>query len=76
MLEQVPTEIQSESKESPLIDEARVDSLQDLQEQSEEKLVSQGVKRKMFQLASIKHQGKNLSMLGEIGVGWRPKTRP
>ena len=59
-----------------MIDEARVDSLQDLQEQSEEKLVSQGVKRKMFQLASIKHQGKTLSMLGEIGVGWRPKTRP
>ena len=27
-------------------------------------------------LASIKHEGKTLSMLGEIGAGWRPKTRP
>ena len=59
-----------------MIDEARVDSVQGLQEQSKEKLVSQGVKRKVFQLASIKHQGKTLSMLGEIGVGWRPKTGP
>ena len=30
----------------------------------------------MVQLAAIKHQGKALSMLGEIEVGWRPKTRP
>ena len=30
----------------------------------------------MVQLATIKHQGKTLIMLGEIGVGWRSKTRP
>ena len=30
----------------------------------------------MVQLAAIKHQGKTLSMLGEKGLGWRPKTRP
>ena len=59
-----------------MIDEARADTEQDLQEQSEERLMSQGIKRKVVQLASIKHQGKTLSMLGEIGVGWRPKTRP
>ena len=35
----------------------------------------QGVKREVVQLAAIKHQGKTLSMLGEVGVGWRPKTR-
>ena len=35
-----------------------------------------GVKREVVQLATIKHQGKYLSMLGEVGVGWRPKTRP
>ena len=38
--------------------------------------MSQRVKRKVVQLAAIKHQGKTLSMLGEIGVGWRPKTIP
>ena len=38
--------------------------------------MSQRVKRKVVQLATIKHQGKTLSMLGEIGVGWRPKTKP
>ena len=38
--------------------------------------MSQRVKRKAVQLVAIKHQGKTLSMLGEIGVGWRPKTRP
>ena len=32
-------------------------------------------KRKVVQLASIKHQGKALKMLGEIGTAWRPKTR-
>ena len=35
-----------------------------------------GVKREVVQLATIKHQGKSLSMLGEVGVGWRPETRP
>ena len=38
--------------------------------------MSQGINRKVVQLASIKHQGKFLSMLGEIGTTWRPKTRP
>ena len=67
--------VQSEYKESPLFDEARDDTKQDLQEQSKEGVMSRGIKRKVVQLASIKHQGKTLSMLGEIGVGWRPKTR-
>ena len=74
--EQVLTGVQSEGNKIPLIDEARADTEQYLQEQSEEKSVSQGVKRKVFQLAAIKHQGKALSMPGEIGVGQRPKTRP
>ena len=74
--EQVHTRIHLESKEIPLIDKVRIDSAHGLQEQFEEKLVSQRVKRKVVQLAAIKHQGKTLSMLGEIGVGWRPKTRP
>ena len=38
--------------------------------------MSQGIKRKFVHLAYIKHQGKALSMLGEIGTAWRPKTRP
>ena len=38
--------------------------------------MSRGIKRKVAQLASMKHQGKALSMLGEIGTAWRPKTRP
>ena len=32
-------------------------------------------KRKFVQLDSIKHQGKFLKILGEIGTAWRPKTR-
>ena len=59
-----------------MIDKTRVDNAQSSQEEFEEKLVSQGVKRKVVQLVAIKHQGKSLSMLGEIGVGWRPKTKP
>ena len=39
-------------------------------------MVLQGVKRKAVQVVAIKRQGKTLSMLGEIGVGWRPKTKP
>ena len=74
--EQVPMTVQSEDEENSLFDEARVDTEQDVQKQSEEGVMSQGIKRKVVQLASIKHQGKYLSMLGEIGAGWRPKTRP
>ena len=37
--------------------------------------MSRGRKRKVVQLDSIKHQGKVLKMLGEIGIAWRPKTR-
>ena len=77
MLEQEKhTGVHLERKENPLIINARVNNAQSSQEKSEEKLVSQGVKRKVVQLATIKHQGKALSMLGEIGVGQRPKTIP
>ena len=31
---------------------------------------------KVVELVSITHQGKVLKMLGEVGVVWRPKTRP
>ena len=62
--EQVPMGVQSEDKEIPLFDEARADTEQYLQEQSEEGVMSRGIKRKVVQLASIKHQGKTLSMLG------------
>ena len=59
-----------------MLDKLRVDNTQSSKEGFEEKLVIIGVKREFVQLASIKHQGKYLSMLGEVGVGWRPKTRP
>ena len=59
-----------------MFDEARVETEHDVQKQSKERVMSRGIKIKVVQLASIKHQGKNLSMLGDIGVGWRPKTRP
>jgi len=74
--EQVPMTVHSEDEENSLFDEARVDTEQDVQKQSEEGVMSRGIKRKVVQLASIKHQGKSLSMLGEIGAGWRPKNRP
>ena len=73
--EKIPMGVQSEDKEIPLFDEARAYTIQDLQEQSKEGVMSRGIKRKVVQLASIKHQGKTLSMLGEIGVGWSPKTK-
>ena len=57
-------------------DKMRVDNTKNSIEGFEEKLVMKGVKREVIQLATIKHQGKSLSMLGEVGVGWRPKTRP
>ena len=59
-----------------MIDKLKVDNTQSSKEGLEGKLVMQGVKREVVQLASIKHQGKTLSMLGEIGVGWRHKTGP
>ena len=74
--EQVPITIQCEDEEDSLFNEARVDTEQDVQKQSEEGVMSRGIKRKVVQLASIKHQGKTLRMLGEIGASWRPKTRP
>ena len=74
--EHIHIEVHSERKEIPLIDKASIDNAQSSQEEFEEKLVSQGFKRKVVQLVAIKHQGKSLSMLGEIGVGWRPKTIP
>ena len=74
--EQVPITVQSEDEENSLFNEARVDTEQDVQKQSEEGVMSRGIKRKVVQLASIRHQGKALCMLGEIGASWRPKTRP
>ena len=74
--EQTPTEVHEERREIPVLDKLRVDNTQSSKEGFEEKLVMQGVKREFFHLAAIKHQGKTLSMLGEVGVGWRPKTRP
>ena len=68
--------MQSEDEEKSLSDEARVNTEQDEQKQSEEGIMSGGIKRKVVQLASIRHQGNVLSMFGEIGAGWRPKTRP
>ena len=53
----------------------RADNTQSSKEGFEEKLVMQGVKREVIQLATIKHQGKTLSMLGDVGVGWRPKNK-
>ena len=67
--EQIHTEVHEERKESPLIDKTRVDNAQSSQEGFEENIVLQGVKRKVVQLVALKHQGKTLSMLGEIGVG-------
>ena len=59
-----------------MLDKLKVDNTQSWKEGFEEKLVMKGIKREVVQLASIKHQGKTLSMLGEVGVGWRHKTRP
>ena len=47
--------VQSEDEENPLFDESRVDTEQDLQKQSEEGVMSRGIKRKVVQIASIKH---------------------
>ena len=55
--EQIHTEVHEERKEIPLIDKTRVDNAQSSQEGFEEKLALQGVKRKVVQLAAIKHQG-------------------
>ena len=74
--EQVPITVQSEDEEKSLSDEARVPTKQDIHTHYEEETISRGRKRKIVQLASIKHQGKVLKMLGEIGTAWRPKTRP
>ena len=74
--EQVPITVQSEDEEKSLSDEVRVHTEQKIQKQSEEEAMSRGIKGKFLQIASIKHQGKALSMLGEIGTAWRPKTRP
>ena len=53
--EQIHMGVQSEDKESPLFDEDRAHTIQDLQERSEEGVMSRGIKRKVVQLASIKH---------------------
>ena len=74
--EQTPTDVHEERSEIRVLDKLRVDNTQSSKEGFEEKLVMKGVKREVVQLATIKHQGKSLSMLGEVGVGWRPKTRP
>ena len=57
-------------------DEVRVHTEQKIQTKSEEEAMSRGIRRNVVQLASIKHQGKFLSMLGKIGTDWRPMTRP
>ena len=74
--EQVPITVQSKDEEKSLSDEVRVHTEQKIKTQSKEEAMPQGIKRKFVQLTSIKHQGKVLSMLGEIGIAWRPKTRP
>ena len=74
--EKIPTDVHEERSEIPVLDKLRVDNTQTSKEGFEEKLAMKGVKREVVQLATIKHQGKSLSMFGEVGVGWRPKTRP
>ena len=59
-----------------MLNKLKAHNTQSSKEGFEEKLVMQGVKREVVQLAAIKHRGKTLSMFGEVGVGWRPKTRP
>ena len=67
--EHIHTEVHSKRKKIPVIDKSRFDNAQSSQEEFEENLVSQGFKRKVVQLATLKYQVKALSMLGEIGVG-------
>ena len=74
--EQVLITVLSEEEERSLFDEARVPTKQDIHTHSEEETMSRGMKMKVFEPASITHQGKVLKMLGEIGTAWRPKTRP
>ena len=38
--------------------------------------MSRKKRMKVVEFASINNQGKVLKMLGEVGVVWRPKTRP
>ena len=73
--EQFPITVLSEEEERSLSDEARVHTKHDIHTHSEEETMSRGRKRKVVQLASIKHQEKVLKMLGEVGTTWRPKTR-
>ena len=82
--EQVLITVLSEEEEKSLYDEARVHttdkarvySKQEIHTHSEEETMSRRKKMKVFELASITHQGKVLKMLGEVGAVWRPKTRP
>ena len=73
--EHIPIDVHEEIKEIPVLDKLRVDNTQSSKEGLEEKMGMKGVKREVLQLATIKHQGKSLSMLGEVVV-WRHKTRP
>ena len=61
--EQTLTDVHEERKEIPMFDKLRVDNTQSSREAFEEKLFMKGVKREVVQLATIKHQGKYLSML-------------
>ena len=47
-----------------MLDKLRVDNTQSSKEGFEATLVMKGVKREVVQLATIKHQGKSLSMSG------------
>ena len=66
--EQIPTDVHEERREILVLDKLRVDNTQSSKEGFEEKLVMKGVKREVVQLVTIKHQGKSLSMLGEVGI--------
>ena len=67
--EQTPPYVHEERREIPVLDKLRVDNTQSSKEGFEEKLVMKGVKREVVQFATIKHQGKSLNMLGEVGIG-------
>ena len=73
---QVPITVLSEEEERSLSDETRVHIKQDIHTHAEEEIMSRRKKMKVVELASITHQGKVLKMLGEVGMAWRPKTRP
>ena len=73
---QSPIAVLSDEVRVPVNNEARFFYNQEVYAHSEKETVSRKKRMKVVEFASITHQGKVQKMLGEVGVVWRPKTRP